>query len=485
MTQPKQFDLDEIAYEAASEHGFIPDFPPAVIHELTAISAPIIPRPTPSLRDTRDRLWISIDNDDTKDLDQLTFAEALSDDRYLISVAIADVDGLVPQGFAIDTYAASNTTSIYTPTKIFPMLPLKLSTNFTSLNENADRSAIVVEMEISKEGQFDLRTIYPAWVRNHAKLAYNQTTEWLNKKSSSPRPNTPGLLDQLGLQDKIARLIKQYRYREGALSFGLVEAEPVIVDGIAINLKTRVHNRAHVLIENFMIAANVVVTRYLIQHQIPTLRRIVKTPKRWDRIIALAKELGEQLPPEPDPKALQSFLLKQRQFNPVQFPDLSLSVIKLIGNGEYIVGIPGESVPGHFDLAVSEYSHATAPNRRFSDLIMQRLLKTCFYNNSIPYSNKDLTGIATRCTQMEDEANKVERHVRKSAVAMILSNRLGEQFSAIVTGAADKGTWVRLLDLPLEGKLIQGFQGLDIGDRLNVKLVHVDIPKGHIDFVRI
>ena len=480
--------LSEIAHHAMTELGFIPDFPKSVLNELTSIQDAAKPRPSSLFRDQRERQWISIDNDDSKDLDQLTFAERTKEGNDKLFVAIADVDALVKSHSEIDKQAGYNTTSVYTPTKIFPMLPPKLSTGLTSLNENSDRCAVVIEMDIGKEGQFTLSSLYPSLVRNHAKLAYNSVAAWLDQKTSlsATFDRFPGLLSQLQLQDELAQRIKKFRYRQGTLTFGRAEIEPIIVNERPVELKETIHNRAHALIENCMIAANAVVTKYLLEQKLPVLKRIVEIPKRWDRIVALANTLGEKLPPHPDVKALRDFLQKQRSVSTqMQFSDLSLAIIKLIGKGEYVVAFPGKPSPGHFDLGLQDYAHTTAPNRRYPDLIMQRLLKSHFYGEAIPYNENELTTIAIHCTQKEDDAAKVERHTRKSAVAMLLSSQIGHEFEAMVTGASEKGTWVRLAAPPIEGKLVQGYKGLDVGDHLKVKLIHVDIPKGYIDFARI
>lgn len=409
------YDLSKIARQAMLDRDLLPDFPAEVEREVAQLSEPEKPRPTAELRDLRNWLWISIDNDDSLDLDQLTYAE-VSDGKEILYVAVADVDALVAEGSAIDRFASSNTTSVYTPTIVFPMLPTKLSTNLTSLNEQADRGAIVVEIEIGKEGQFDTRAIYPAWVRNHAKLTYNKVAAFIDSKGKKREflPDLAGLAEQIMLQDTLSQRMKDYRYRQGALSFGTIELQPTIVDGQVVELKESVHNRANALIENAMIAANVGVTLFLKKLNLPTLRRIVRTPERWDRIVALAQEKGAKLPPHPDVKALRDFLLDQRRADQQHFPDLSLAIIKLIGRGEYVVGFPGKPAPGHFDLALRDYSHTTAPNRRYPDLIMQRLLKNHFYGGSNPYSEEELIALAQHCTEKEDDATKVERRVKIS-----------------------------------------------------------------------
>ena len=474
--------LTEIAQKAMLEHGFMIDFPSEVTQETAAISLPVLDI-KPSCRDMRERLWISIDNDDSMDLDQLTYAEITPDGQSKIFVAIADVAELVARGSFIDAYAMETTTSVYTPTKVFPMLPLRLSTDLSSLNEKVDRRAIVVEMDLESHGKYHLCDIYPAWVNNCAKLTYNLVAACLeNNGLPTDHPGPQGLFEQIALQNRLAQKIKAYRQSEGALSFGTQEVVPRIVEGIAVGLEATLRNLAKELIENFMIASNVCVTNYLDKYKLPVIRRIVQQPKRWERIVSLASELGYVLPSTPDVKALSGFLQRQQLADPVRFNELSLSVIKLLGRGEYVVGLPGQLAPGHFDLALRDYAHTTAPNRRYPDLVMQRLLKSQFQGAASPYSNLDLSTIARHCTLKEDDASKVQRRVLKSAAAMVLASQIGQQFQALVTGVNENGTWVRLLNPPIEGKLISGFKGLDVGHFLNVKLVGVDVPNGFIDF---
>ncbi len=484
MSQRHLPTLSEIGHIAMLDQGFLPDFPEAVEKELKALNHPAAP--IPPFRDMRDKLWISIDNDDSRDLDQITYAE-----KNKAYVAIADVDALVKPGSAIDAHAAHNTTSVYCPTIVFPMLPLKLSTDLTSLCEHKDRTAIVIEMEIDPNGRFDLSDVYPALVNNQAKLTYNGVGACLEHSYACPHPipSIKGLHEQLILQDEIAQRIYAFRCQEGALSFAEMELEAVIVNGIAVDLKERERNRAHQLIENWMIAANVATTRYLDKQNFPSIRRIVKEPKKWDRIVALAKELGEKLPSKPDVKALRKFLLKRQKAAPLLFADLSLAIIKLIGRGEYVYAPPGKKGLVHFDLAEVEYSHTTAPNRRYPDVIMQRLLKSALYHTDhtpLPYTPSQLKEIAENCTEKENDANKVERRLIKCAAAMVLAKDVGKRFSAMVTGASPKGTWVRLLDAPpVEGKLVHGFENVDVGNHIKVKLTKVDVMNGHIDFARI
>jgi exoribonuclease-2 len=471
--------LDEIAHQAMLDKGFVPDFSEEILHEVSAINAPS-PMHGP-IRDLKNLLWVSIDNDDSRDLDQLTYAE-----KGRIFVAIADVDALVKKGSAIDTRAAQNTTSVYTPTKVFPMLPLELSTNLTSLNPNTNRCAIVVEITVADDGRFELVDIYHAWVHNQAQLTYSCVGAWIEHQiCKNPMPAIAGLREQLTLQDSLAQKIQQFRNREGALEFAELKLQPVIVDGVPVGLEESGRNRAHKLIENFMIAANVASTRFLKNRNLPTIRRVVKTPKRWDRIIILAKDLGEELPSQPDVKALRQFLLKRQSEAPLIFPDLSLAIIKLLGRGEYVLGLPGKASPGHFDLAEQEYTHATAPNRRFPDLIMQRLLKSALFQTKSPYTQDELARLAIHCTKKEDDATKVERQLLKCAAAFVLEKEVGHKYEAMVTGASSKGTWVRLMTPPVEGKLVKGAEGVDVGDFVKVRLIHVDVKKGHIDFERI
>ena len=402
-------------------------------------------------------------------------------------VAIADVDAVVKQRSALDDHARENTTSVYTVAETFPMLPEKLSTDLTSLNQASDRLAIVIEMVLAGDGSLQGSDVYGGMVRNRAKLAYNGVAGWLEGKGPMPEAiGTVGGLDQnLRLQDRVAQQLKALRHQHGALDLETIEARPVFDGDELKDLEADTRNRAKDIIEDFMIAANGVSARYLASRNLPSLRRVVRVPKRWDRIVELAAERGTTLPREPDARALDQFLVAAKAADPLRFPDLSLSVIKLLGAGEYVVELPGASVTGHFGLAVKDYAHSTAPNRRFPDLITQRLLKAAMAGRPLPYANDELTALARHCTEAEDAAKKVERQVTKSAAAILLQPRIGEQFDAIVTGAADKGTWVRLLQPPVEGRLESGFEGLDVGHRLRVQLVRTDVERGYIDFKRV
>jgi exoribonuclease-2 len=478
--------LEGIARKAILAAGLQPDFSPEALAQLAGIQAPA-PATDGAIRDLTGLLWCSIDNDDSLDLDQLTVAQALPDGKTKIFVAIADVDSLVKKGSAIDEHAQTNTTSIYTAARIFPMLPEKLSTGLTSLNCDGDRAAMVVEMTVAADGTMQDSGIYPARVRNQAKLAYNSVAAWLEQGAAMPEAlaAVKGLADNLKLQDQAAQQLKNHRHVLGALNLDTIEAKPVFSGDEISDLAVEQRNRAKDIIEDFMIAANGAAARYLASKNFPSIRRVVRVPKRWDRIVEIAREHGFTLPDVPDSKALDEFLLKQRAADPDRFPDLSLAVIKLLGSGEYVAEPPGGLAPGHFGLAVKDYSHSTAPNRRFPDVITQRLLKAAVQGEGQPYDNDELTALALHCTTAEDAVNKLERQVGKSAAALLLQSRIGEKFDAFVTGASEKGTWVRLVQLPVEGRLTQGFQGLDVGNRIRVQLTLTDVERGFIDFKKV
>ncbi len=477
--------LEHIADRAMNAAGLFPRFSPEALTELARLTAPAAA--ADDVRDLRQMLWCSIDNDDSLDLDQLTVAEALSEGNTRILVAIADVDALVKDGSAINKHAEHNTTSVYTAARMYPMLPEKLSTGLTSLNLNQDRLAIVMDMIIGADGTLQKSDLYRAQIRNMAKLAYNAVAAWLDGTGPELQAiaAVPGLAENLRLQDNAAQRMMNYRHIHGALSLETIEAKPVF-DGDQLRaLEREEKNRAKQIIEDFMVAANGVTARFLAAKGYVSIRRVVRVPKRWDRIVELAGQHGGRLPDEPDSKALEEFLVKQKAADPVRFPDLSLSVIKLLGSGEYIVDAPDEEAPGHFGLAVKDYAHSTAPNRRYPDLITQRLLKAALTAKAQPYTEEVLEALAQHCTDAEDVAAKVERRVEKSAAAILMELRIGEQFDSLVTGAADKGTWVRLLSVPVEGKLVKGFKGADVGDRLRVQLIGTDVDKGFIDFARV
>lgn len=479
--------LQNIARQAMFERGLLPDFSEKALAELDRMCAPIQKANDDSILDLRGLLWASIDNDDSRDLDQLTVAEALPGDLTKILVAVADVDSLVKKGSAIDEHALHNTTSVYTAAEIFPMLPEKLSTDLTSLNENEDRLAIVIEMVIDVDGTLHSTGVYQALVRNHAQLTYHNVGHWL-ENGDEPHESISvidGLAENLRLQDQVAQSMKNFRHRSGALNLETIEAKPVF-DGDQIrDLEKEEKNRAKEIIEDFMIAANGVTARYFWEKNLASIRRVVRTPKRWERIVELAHDHGYRLPAEPDSKALDGFLLMEKTSDPLRFPDLSLSVIKLLGSGEYVAEKAGKPSLGHFGLAVKDYAHSTAPNRRYPDLVTQRMLKAAIAGQPSPYSYDELDFLARHFTQQEDAANKVERQVGKSAAALLLQSRIGQEFDALVTGASEKGTWARLIDMPVEGRVEQGFEGLDVGDRVRVQLISVDVERGFIDFRRV
>jgi len=473
--------LQRIAHRVMLERGLEPDFSPAALLELGAIRAAAPKGAT--ARDLSNLLWCSIDNDDSRDLDQLSVAEAQADGSVKLLVAIADVSAVVQRGSALDAHAQENTTSVYTVGQIFPMLPEKLSTDLTSLNFGVNRMAMVVEMAFSAGGELAKSEIYEAQVQNHAKLAYNSVAAWLEGKGPMPAPigAVPGLAENIRLQHAMAQQLRGRRHTRGALSLQTIEARPVFVGDILQDLQADESNVAKSLIEELMVAVNGVGARFLAARKYPSMRRVVRTPVHWDRIVELAALRKFTLPKVPDGLALEKFLLAEQAADPGFFPELSLSVIKLLGAGEYVVEFPGGTVAGHFGLAVKDYAHSTAPNRRFPDVITQRLVKAALAGQPVPYSNDELTALATHCTEQEDAAKKVERQVMKSAAAMLLASRIGDKFDAIVTGASDKGTWVRLAAPPVEGKLTDGFAGRKVGERLRVQLVYTDVDRGYID----
>ena len=478
--------LQRIARRVMLEKGLFPDFPSQALAELDGIKGPAT-QAQGTTRDLKSLLWCSIDNDDSRDLDQLTVAVALSDGAVKVLIAIADVDAIVKKRSAIDDHAQQNTTSVYTAAEVFSMLPEKLSTGITSLNYGSDRLAIVIEMVIAENGALQSSDIYRAMVRNHAKLTYHSVAAWLDGNGPMPQAvgTISGLEDNLRLQDRVAQKLKTLRRLHGALDLETIEARPIFDGEELRDFELETKNRAKDIIENFMIAANGITARYLTSKKLPSLRRVVRVPKRWDRIIELAVERGATLPKNPDSEALNQFLLSEKKVDPLRFPDLSLSVIKLLGAGEYVVELSGGNVAGHFGLAVKDYTHSTAPNRRYPDLITQRLLKAALAGRSFPYENDELEVLAKHCTEKEDAAKKVERHVNKSAAAILLESRIGERFDVIITGASEKGTWVRLLHPPIEGRLERGFEGMDVGRELSVQLINTNVERGYIDFKRV
>jgi VacB/RNase II family 3'-5' exoribonuclease len=476
--------LTAIARQAMLQHGLEPEFSAAAEHQAESLSQ-LNPK-TPAIRDLRALLWSSIDNDDSRDLDQLVVAEPLAEGPIKILVAVADVDAFVKRGSAIDDHASGNTTSVYTAAKVFPMLPEQLSTDLTSLLQDQERLAIVIEMTIDAEGQVGSYDLYRALVLNRAKLTYDSVAAWLDGNAPPPAAlaAVAGLDRQLRDQDRVAQALRRARYARGALNFETVQARPVFNDGVLTDMRADERNRAKELIEDFMVASNGVVARYLQSKGRSLLRRVLRSPERWPRIVALAGGVGERLPEQPDALALNKFLAARRSADPATFPELSLSVLKLLGSGQYAVELPNQPTEGHFGLAVNEYTHSTAPNRRFPDLLTQRLLKAALDGSPAAYTDDELRELADHCTVQEKNATKVERQVRKAATALLLINRIGQRFEGIVTGASDKGTWVRIVEPVAEGKVVRGAAGLDVGDRVPVQLVHVDPERGFIDFAR-
>ncbi|MEA2237590.1 MAG: ribonuclease [Thermoanaerobaculia bacterium] len=478
--------LQDVARQAMIDKGLAPDFSPEAEKQAEAVTGPARDDDA-SIKDLRNLLWCSIDNDDSRDLDQLTVAEDLGGGNVRAMIAVADVDAIVKKGTPIDDHARQNTTSVYTAARIFPMLPEKLSTNLTSLNEHEERIALVMDMVIAADGSVTKGEVYRALVHNKAQLAYNALGMWLEGKGELPAKAkaVPGLAENLKLQDQLADKMRELRHENGALDLETIEARAVMKDGHVVDLQVEARNNAKNLIEDFMIAANGVSARFLASKGFPSIRRVVRSPERWDRIEAIAAQYGEKLPSDADAKALEEFLVRRRKADPLRFPDLSLAIVKAMGAGEYVVEQPGQTPIGHFGLAVKDYTHSTAPNRRFPDLITHRLIKAALAGQKSPYTGEELEELAAHCTEAEDAANKVERQVRKSAAACILESRVGDRFDGLVTGASEKGTWVRVFHPPVEGKVVHGGQGLDVGDKVTVKLIDVNVERGYIDFVRV
>ncbi len=479
-----RFNLTAAAHAAMIEHGFEPDFPAGTGAQLAEIQAqPALPA-SDGLADLRGLLWSSIDNDTSKDLDQIEWAEQMAGGRIRVLIGVADVDARVQEGTVIDGHAQRETTSVYTGVKVFPMLPEELSEGVTSLNENEDRAALVVEYAVDAAGAVTDGKAYRALVRNRAQLAYSSVGAWLEGKGPAPAKVAAKakLAAQLKLQDRAAQQMLGGRFQHGALDIETIETRPVMLAEEAVEIERLKKNRATSLIEEFMVAANGVVARMLEQAGVASIRRVVRTPKRWERIVDLAARLGAALPAEPDSKALNDFLLAQKRKDPDHFADLSLAVVKLMGPGEYVLVRPNQISPGHFGLAVQDYTHSTAPNRRFPDMVTQRLVKAWLAQATQPYSASQLEAIAARCTEMEDAARKVEREMQKRIAAVVLAKHIGQSYQAIVTGVNQYGRFVRTLDPHVEGMLVEGGKGLDVGDRVTVKLVSTDPERGYIDF---
>jgi len=485
MNDVRPVDLQAMARQVMLAHGFEPDFPATVQQEVARLqAAPPCIVPADGVRDLRSLLWSSIDNDTSKDLDQVEFAEPLTNGDVRVLVGIADVDVDVPKTSAIDEHAASQATTVYTGVRNFSMLPERLSTGITSLLENQDNAAMVIEFVVDSDGQVKSSDLYRAILRNKAQLTYNAVGAWLEGKGPMPTKvaASTDLQAQLKIQNEVAQALKQQRYRHGALDIETIEVRPVLVNDQVTDVVKQEKNPATDLIEDFMIAANEVVARTLAN--VSSLRRVVKTPERWDRIVQLAAEQGGSLPAQPDSKALNDFLVQRKAADPAHFADLSLSVIKLMGPGEYVLERPGDPGVGHFGLAVQDYTHSTAPNRRFADLVTQRLIKSYLAKGANAYSDDELAAVAKNCTLKEDAARKVEREMTKRMAALAMGGRVGQVFDAVVTGANAKGTFVRVLQPRVEGMLVQGQQGLDVGDEVRAKLVRTDVQQGYIDFAR-
>ena len=487
MTQRDR--LRHIAIAAMRSRGLEPEMPRDAIAEAAAVPNPPTTTEEPT-RDLRSLLWCSIDNDDSRDLDQLSVAEPLAGDRggsVKVLVAIADVAALVRPKSAVDRHAAINTTSVYTPGAIFPMLPERLSTDLTSLADQQDRLSIVIEYVVSRDGAVSSSNVYGAMVRNHAKLAYHAVGAWL--EGAGPLPPAaaavPGMDAQLKIQDGVAQALARVRHEHGALQFESDDVEHLFDGDNLKEVRAEKPNRARAVIENLMIASNGVTAQFLEAHRVPSLRRVVRSPERWDRIRDLAAQSGAELPPEADAEALSAFLVARKASDPDRFADLSRTVIKLLGRGEYVVERPGGSEPqGHFALAVKAYTHSTAPNRRYPDLLTQRLVKAALAGHPCPYSSEELDRLAQHCTTQEDAANKVERQVRKSAAAMLVQARIGERFDAFVTGVTKSGTFARVIAPPIEGMVARAGD-VDVGDRIHVRLASVDVDRGYIDFEKV
>ncbi|MES2383649.1 MAG: RNB domain-containing ribonuclease [Pseudomonadota bacterium] len=480
--------LHELALAAMRSRGLLPVFSPQALQEAEA-ARHAGPERGGDIRDLRQLTWFSIDNDDTRDLDQLSVAEPLANGAARLRVAIADVDDLVPPGGAVDGHAAANTTSVYTAAGIFPMLPEVLSTDLSSLHEGQERLAVVVDMTVAADGTVAGSDIYRALVLNHAKLTYDGVSAWLDGDRPAPAQmaRVPGLEEQLRLHDSLAGKLRQWRQSRGALNVNTVSARPVFRDGQLVDLQPDTKNRAKDLIADLMIATNGATARFLVEQGFPSIRRFLQSPRRWDRIVALAASHGVDLPALPDAIALDRFLSARRAADPAGFADLSLAVVKMLGSGEYAAApaaADGANGLAHFGLAVNDYAHSTAPNRRFPDLVTQRLIKAALAGEAPPYSAEQLTEIAKHCTLQEDNASKVERQVLKAAGAYLLHDRIGDVFDALVTGAAAKGTFVRISSPLLEGRVVRGFEGLDVGDTTRVRLVGVDAEQSFIDFER-
>ena len=478
-------DIVRIATDAMLQHGLEPDFSLQAEKQIASIDG-ASNESGPDILDLTSLLWCSIDNDDSLDLDQLTACEMQADLSVIIYVAVADVDSLVKKGSPIDDHARNNTASVYTSAHVFPMLPLRLSTDLTSLNFDQNRLALVTIMKIDDHGKVISSTVERALVRNKAKLAYDALSAWIEGESDLPLAASvvSGMEQQLGCQDRVAQKLRLHRHRKGSLEFQTFQPHAVFEGERVVAIKQQEQNRARQLIEELMIATNACTAAFLAERGVASFRRVVRSPERWRRIAEVASEYGYSLPAEPDAEALESFLAARHKADPLRFPDLSLIIIKLMGSGEYVVEVSGQEPIGHFGLAERDYTHSTAPNRRYPDLITLRMMKAILTNSPAPYGVDELEYLAAHCTRQEDAGRKVERRVSKSEAALLLGPMIGSHFEAIVTGHAEKGTWVRLLTLPTEGRLIRKIGKIKVGQQVKVKLILADVERGFIDFER-
>jgi len=484
MKDRRRIDLIAIAHEAMERYGFEPEFPKAVIREVSAMGEDTIQHRNRDMRDLRHLLWSSIDNFDSEDLDQVEYCETGKNNEIHVKVAIADVDHFVSKDSATDRHAAHNGNSVYLGVETFPMLPDHLSKGISSLLPGGDRRAMVMEYTVLPDGGVIHGEIYRALVNNKAKLVYEEVGDWL--EGSGPIPATvseiPGLEEQIRLQAEATRRLRSHRMKKGALDLETLEAEPVMKGGTVHGLVIQEQNAARQIIEEFMVASNGTMVHVLGDARAPMIQRVVRVPKHWDGIVETAALYKFKLPKGPDSKALAKFLDQQRKADPERFPDLSLTIVKLMGPGEYVSFVPGDTPIGHFALAVVDYTHSTAPNRRYVDIVNQRLLKSALDRTPLPYSPRTLNELAEWLSDREKASQKAERFMRKVAAAVLLRDRVGQSFDAIVTGAAEKGTYVRLIDPPAEGRVVEGERGLRVGQKIVVRLLSTDPPKGFVDF---
>jgi VacB/RNase II family 3'-5' exoribonuclease len=482
----RKFDLSAAAEAELIREGFRPGFPAGSDEQIAEIRTQLNGAPGKNFLDLRDLLWSSIDNDTSRDLDQIEVASRV-DGGIRVQIGIADVSEAVRKNTLLDRHAAEQTQTVYTAVRNFSMLPTELSNDLTSLNENQDRTSVVVEFQLAADGTPAQPKIYLAVVRNKAQLAYSRVGPWLAQEAhpDAKIAASQALQEQLTLQNEAAQALRAQRVRLGALEFNRIEADPVVFNGEVQAIRSAERNRATDLIENFMITANETMARTLKAAKRSCIRRVVKSPERWGRIVDLAAQHGTKLPAEPDSGALNLFLRRQRAADPIHYPDLSLAIVKLMGPGEYVLS-KGEDQEqqGHFGLAAPDYTHSTAPNRRFADLVTQRVIKAMLENAPAPYTDDELARIAQHCTERETAARKVERAMQKRVAAVALAGSIGKTFHGVVTGANERGVFVRVFDPPVDGKVVRGEQGLDVGDVINVRLLITDPERAFIDFGR-